>query len=136
MIPLESTVEGKQLELSVMEEELRNLGFSYGGNWEWDHGYFDYKIDDEDGYLFLRVPIEAVKMQLDQDGAVVKIGQPFLLAHIYQEGLDDHVHTWQWTGSIDQFSEPVDKDADIDDKWLDVGEKHLKRMEDALSPYF
>ncbi len=135
MIPMNSELEGKTIELSIMEDKLRQLGYSYGGGWEYDHGYFDYKIDDEDGYLFLRVPIKAVKKELDADGAIVEIGQPFMLSHMYQAGVDPEGNIGNISASFNQFQEPTDKDAEIDEKWLKYGERYVKEFDAALSSY-
>ncbi|MCA0986583.1 YugN-like family protein [Guptibacillus algicola] len=135
MIPMDSVLEGKTIELSIMEDKLRQLGYSYGGGWEYDHGYFDYKIDDEDGYLYLRVPIKAVKKELDADGAIVQIGQPFMLHHMYQAGVDPGGNIGNITASFNQFQEPTDKDAEVDEKWLKFGERYVKQLDAALMPY-
>ncbi len=135
MIPMNSVLEGKTIELSIMEDKLRQLGYSYGGGWEYDHGYFDYKIDDEDGYLFLRVPIKAVKKELDADGAIVEIGQPFMLSHMYQAGVDPEGNIGNISASFNQFQEPTNKDAEIDEEWLKYGERYVKELDAALSSY-
>ena len=103
-----STIEGKHFDLYKLEQTLKPIGYSIGGNWDYDHGAFDYKINDEVGYQFLRLPFTAVDGQLDARNCTVELGRPFLLSHIYQIGLDDHIGD---AGTLNQFSEPVDKDA-------------------------
>ncbi|CAM3680041.1 hypothetical protein D1970_02720 [Mesobacillus zeae] len=49
MIRIESSIEGKQFTLGGLKEVLEPMGFTVGGNWEYDHAYFDFKIDDEHG---------------------------------------------------------------------------------------
>ncbi|MGG5832003.1 YugN family protein, partial [Bacillus pumilus] len=88
MIHVPSRLPGESFSLYHLEETMKPLGYVINGNWDYDHGYFDYKIDNRDGYTFLRVPFTAEKGQLDQPGVVVKLGDPFLLKHVYQDKLD------------------------------------------------
>jgi hypothetical protein len=132
MIPVPSKLENKTFSLYDLEQTLKPIGYAIGGNWDYDHGSFDYKIDDEVGYQFLRVPFSAVDGQLDSQGTTVKIGQPFLLSHKYQIGLDDDVHLGRYKASIDQFSEPVDPDASFPEKYVDVGKSLVRELEGVL----
>jgi len=132
MIEIPSRLEGQVFRLYTLEQELKPLGYTIGGNWDYDHGSFDYKIDDEVGYQFLRVPFEAVDGQLDSDGTSVKIGRPFLLSHKYQRGLDDNVHDDNLESIINQFSEPQDPDASFPEKYIDLGKALVKELEDRL----
>lgn len=132
MKPIKSKIENEYIALNEAEDALKNLGFSYGGNWDYDHGYFDYKLDDEVGYTFLRIPFKAVEGELDKRNTVIQIGEPFLLAHKYQIGLDDNVGAVSVTGSFNQFSEPQDPDATIDKKWIDIAKDLVKKVETEL----
>jgi hypothetical protein len=132
MIAIESKITGLQQSLQELEEKLKPLGYDIGSNWDYDHGYFDYKMADTGSYLFLRIPFNTVEGQLDQDGAVVKLKEPFLLSHKYNRGLDDHVDVSNVTASIDQFSEPVDKDATFPKEWIDSGQELVKELEAVL----
>ncbi|WP_223701536.1 YugN-like family protein [Sutcliffiella deserti] len=133
MIPIPSKLEGTEFHLYKLEQELKPLGYSIGGNWDYDHGYFDYKIDDKVGYQFLRIPFQAVDGQLDSQGTTVSIGRPFLLSHKYQIGVDDNVHVWNRTASFNQFSEPVDADASFPPEYMDLGHSLVKELESVLA---
>ncbi len=50
MIEIPSRLEGKQFQLYHLEEQLKPMGYTIGGGWDYDHGYFDYKIADDVGY--------------------------------------------------------------------------------------
>ncbi|MFC4323441.1 YugN-like family protein [Litchfieldia salsa] len=134
MIPLPSKIEGLTSQLYQLEQVLKPLGYNIGGNWDYDHGYFDYKIDDEVGYQFLRVPFEAVDGQLDSHGVTVNLGRPFLLSHKYQIGLEDHVQTDMdgLSATIDQFQEPEDPDASFPEKYIDLGKALVGELEAVL----
>jgi hypothetical protein len=129
MIEIPSSVEGKQFDLYKLEQMLKPIGYSIGGSWDYDHGAFDYKIDDEVGYQFLRLPFSAIDGQLDARNCTVELGRPFLLSHKYQIGLDDHIGD---TGTLNQFSEPVDKDASFPEKYIETGKTLVKELESIL----
>lgn len=132
MIELPSKIEGKSATLAELEAKLKPLGYSIGGNWDYDHGSFDYKVSDKDGYLFLRLPFNVVEGQLDADGCIVKMQRPFLLAHIYQKGLDDHAHSSNTMATFNQFSEPVDEDGEVPEQYIIVGKSLLEEVEAAI----
>ncbi|MBM7648474.1 hypothetical protein JOC78_001420 [Bacillus ectoiniformans] len=132
MIKLESALEGKQFNLYELEQKLKPIGYSIGGNWDYDHGSFDYKMDDEVGYQFLRLPFSAIDGQLDTPGVMVQFDCPFLLAHKYQIGLDDNASTGSFSGSFNQFSEPQDPDASFPEEYIAVGKRLLKQAEKIL----
>ncbi|MDQ0216490.1 hypothetical protein J2S13_002950 [Oikeobacillus pervagus] len=132
MYEISSTIEGQHHNLYKLEQLLKPQGYSIGGNWDYDHGYFDYKIDDELGYHFLRVPFSVVDGQLDSPGVTVRLERPFLLSHKYQQGVDDFAGTGTFSGSFNQFSEPVDPDATIPKKYISYGKDLVKDLEEML----
>ncbi len=132
MITIDSKIENTTKTLYELETLVKPLGYDIGGNWDYDHGYFDYKIDDEVGYQFLRVPFIAVKGTLDARGAIVQLGKPLVLSHKYQRGLDDHVHSGNMKASFDQFSEPQDPDASVDEEAVNTGKRLVAELEKVL----
>ncbi|WP_142313392.1 YugN-like family protein [Bacillus pseudomycoides] len=133
MIPIQSNLEGHTYALFKLEEVLKPLGYSIGGNWDYDKGCFDYKVDEEDGYQFLRVPFTAVEGGLDVPGVVVRLDTPYLLSHVYQDELDDQVNTLAAGASgLDQFAEPQDADGNIKRKYIDIGKALVKELEKHL----
>ncbi|HWO95205.1 MAG TPA: YugN-like family protein [Bacillus sp. (in: firmicutes)] len=132
MIEISSRLQGESFKLFDLEQQLKPLGYAIGGNWDYDHGSFDYKIDDEVGYQFLRLPFQSVDGQLDSPGVTVRLGTPFLLSHKYQIGLDDHVHVGSVKASFDQFSEPQDPDAEFPEKYISIGKALVKELEEVL----
>ncbi|EIJ80722.1 hypothetical protein PB1_10197 [Bacillus methanolicus PB1] len=134
MIEIPSKVEGLHFDLYKLEQLLKPLGYSIGGSWEYDHGSFDYKIDDEAGYQFLRIPFRAIDGQLDTHSCTVKVERPYLLSHIYESGLDDNASIGNTLTSLNQFSEPVDKDASFPEKYIDIGKSLVNELESVLLP--
>ncbi len=132
MHALDSLLEGERMLLSEAEDVLKPLGFSIGGSWDYDHGYFDYKLSDHPGYQFIRLPFTAAAGELDSENCIVRFGQPFLLGHRYQENLDDHAEPSLLSASFNQFSEPADKDAEIKDEYIAAGKVLLQDAEAAL----
>lgn len=132
MIEIPSKIEGQSFDLYDLEQKLKPIGYSIGGSWEYDHGSFDYKIDSEVGYQFLRVPFKAIDGQLDSHNTTVQIGTPYLLAHKYQIGLDDHANNGNFSASFNQFQEPQDKDASIPEEYIDKGKALVRELEVIL----
>lgn len=129
MIPIESQVTGKQFRLQFLEENLKPLGYVIGGNWDYTNGSFDYKLGDEDAYLFLRVPFTAVKGALDERGTEVEMNEPYLLAHKYQDEIDEDVRT---AGTFNQFQSPIEKDAPFPSEYAESGRQLVKELEHVL----
>ncbi|MCY9376820.1 MULTISPECIES: YugN-like family protein [Bacillus] len=132
MITIPSAIDGQSFLLQELEQIMKPLGYVINGGWEYDHGFFDYKIDDTNGYLFLRIPVNAVKGSLDERGAAVRIGTPFMLRQVFQAGLDDDAEGGPFQSLFNQFSEPERRDAEIDPAYLDIGASLVKELEDVL----
>ncbi len=134
VITLDSELTNKFYVYHEMEEALAPLGFTLADNWDYDHGYFDYKIDNHDGYLFLRLPVEVMGGFMDSptDSTMVKIKEPFLLYHQFQDEIDDHVREGNFRASIDQFQEPKDRDAQFPKEYVEAGKQVLQEAEHVL----
>jgi hypothetical protein len=132
MIEIPSELEGKQFDLFELEKKLKPIGYSIGGGWDYDKGFFDYKIANEDGNQYLRLPFFAVDGQLDVRKCTVELGRPFLLSHQYEAGLDDHAHTSVFSGSFNQFAEPENKDASFPEEYIRTGKSLVKELEAVI----
>ncbi|RSK28386.1 hypothetical protein EJF36_16775 [Bacillus sp. HMF5848] len=135
MRTIQSKIDGQVFKLHHLEAKLKPLGYDIGSNWEYDHGYFDYQINNDDeraGYIYLRVPFTAVDGQLDSDGTSVKLGTPFLLAHTYQESLDDQALIGNISASFNQFQEPKNKDARVPKNYLETAGELVSELEAVL----
>ncbi|MCR2823157.1 YugN-like family protein [Lederbergia panacisoli] len=133
MFEINSTIEGRQYNLHKLEQLMKPKGYVIGGNWDYDRGFFDYKMANDDGYQFLRIPFTAVEGQLDTPGVSVQLGTPFVLSHVYQKGLDDHADSSNMSAAFNQFSEPEDPDGDLDEKYIQMGKDLIKELESLLS---
>ncbi|MGP4070525.1 YugN-like family protein [Halobacillus sp. B29] len=134
MIPLSSSLTGKVFRFTDAELALKPIGFKLSDNWDYEHGYFDYKIDDHVGYQFIRLPftMESGSMDAPTDYATIRMEEPFLLSHKYNPGLDDNVKEGNFRAIFDQFSEPVDKDASFPEEHISTGQEVLAEAEHAL----
>ena len=132
MYEIQSKIEGKQFDLYKLEQKLKPIGYTIGGNWDYDHGAFDYKLDDQESYQYLRVPFTAIDGELDARGCTVELGRPFLLSHQYEDGIDEHGDTGNFSASLNQFQAPVDKDADIPSRYIDRGKRIVSDLENVL----
>ncbi|MCM3457381.1 YugN-like family protein [Heyndrickxia oleronia] len=133
MYEIPTKIEGKQYSLYKLEEALKPIGYSIGGGWDYDQGYFDFKMANDEGYQFLRVPFTPVDGELDTRGVVVQLGKPFILNHVYQEAVDDEAGVGVAAASFDQFAEPKDRDGDIPKKYIDFGKELVRELEQILS---
>lgn len=132
MYKIPSKIEGKQFQLYKLEQLLKPKGYSIGGGWDYDQGYFDMKMANDDGYQFLRVPFTPVDGQLDTRGVVVQLGIPFILNHVYQNDVDDDAGVGYAAAAFDQFAEPKDEDGNIPKKYIDYGKELVRELEHIL----
>jgi hypothetical protein len=134
VIPLESPLTGNVYTFNDVENEVKALGFKLSENWDYEHGYFDYKMDDHVGYQFIRLPFVVTSGSLDapSDYAMIEMKEPFLLSHKYNPGLDDNVKEGNVRAMFDQFQEPVDKDASFPEELITKGRELLADVEQVL----
>ncbi|SDH63658.1 YugN-like family protein [Alteribacillus persepolensis] len=130
MIEIPSKIENHKFVLYDLEKKLKPLGYDIGSNWDYDHGSFDYKMSEEEGYQFFRVPFTAVDGELEQKGVTVQVGCPFVLSHKYQNHVDNV--TEPYNALFNQFSEPVDQDAEVPQESIDFANRLNKELEDIL----
>ncbi|WP_102028506.1 YugN-like family protein [Salirhabdus sp. Marseille-P4669] len=132
MKPIESAIENQIYRLHDLELKLKSLGFVIGSNWEYDHGYFDYQMTNDGTYYFLRIPFRTEIGQLDEPGAQVRMGAPFILGHQYESGTDEEAVIGNFTASINQFQAPKDPDTNVPNEYVEKGNEIIKRVEGAL----
>ena len=132
MIEITSELEGKTFSLFDLETKLKPKGYVIGGNWDYDHGSFDFQIDNSDGYQFLRIPFQAIDGSLDQDGVTVKIQRPFLLSHQYENDTDDEGIAGNFSASFNQFSSPENPDANFPQNYISYGKSLVHELEKEL----
>ncbi|NEW08245.1 hypothetical protein GK047_19780 [Paenibacillus sp. SYP-B3998] len=134
MKTLSSSLERVQESFDNVRDQLHEFEFSLGGNWDYDHGYFDRYLD-EAHKVWLRIPFQVVTGRIDGDtestDAIVEVGTPFLLKHVYNEGLDYKAEAETYGALIDQFQTPLDADAQIEDKWVTEATELLQKVEQA-----
>lgn len=132
MIEISSKLEGKTFGLFDLETKLKPEGYMIGGGWDYDHGTFDFKIDDNEGYQFLRIPFKAVDGSLDTDGVMVKMMTPYLLSHKYEDGIDREGNIGNVSASFNQFAEPEDPDAEFPQEYIAYGKSLVRDLEKML----
>ncbi|WNR43553.1 YugN family protein [Paenibacillus roseipurpureus] len=134
MKPLSSSLEQVQESFDKVRAQLEKFDFTLGGGWEYDHGYFDRYLD-EAHKVWLRIPVQVITGRIEGDteatDAVVEVGQPFVLKHVYNEGLDEEAEAETYGALIDQFQAPLDADASIEEKWVKEAANVLNSVEKA-----
>ena len=135
MYPLVSKLDGREEHLERIRDPLEAIHFTLGGNWDYEHGCFDCSLD-EAKKVWLRLPFEVIRGNLDaeQDGqdAVIRMGTPYVLKHIYNEGLDAEAVPRIYTSFFDQFQDPLDRDANIEESWINQAKQLLNEAESIL----
>lgn len=115
-----------------VKKALSAHGFVLGGNWDYNHGSFDCALDQENK-VWLRLPFDVTTGDLDaeahENNVNIRFGQPFVLKHVYNEGLDREAQPRALGGLMDQFSDPVDPDDEIENHWIDQARSKLKIVE-------
>lgn len=134
MVPLNSAIIGREEAFEQVRGYFHEHEFVLGGNWDYNHGYFDRHLD-EARTVWLRIPLTVTRGVLDGDtdstDAIVKIGTPFVLKHLYNDGLDAEAHANTFGALVDQFQEPVNKDAPVGRSWIEKAEKLLRKVEES-----
>jgi hypothetical protein len=133
MIPLSSRLNSRELVFGEIKNRLSGYDFSIGGNWDYKSGSFDRPLDGEAQKVWLRLPFEVINGDLDaetdNDDALIRFEQPFVLKHVYNEGLEQGVSPGMMGGLVNQFQHPTDPDASVEQIWIDKAEQVLRQVE-------
>lgn len=136
MKPIQSALENRTNEFDRVKNHLEQFRFTLGGNWEYDHGCFDRALDDANK-VWLRLPFEVTHGGLEgpdtpNPGTDILMGTPFVLKHVYNEGLDAEAVPRTFGALIDQFQDPIDKDASVEEHWVSKATELLREVEQGL----
>lgn len=137
MIPLQSQLEHVDGPYADIKQHVDRCGFVLGGNWDYDHGYFDKALDDKQ-QVWLRVPFHVSRGRLEGESSEanasthIVFGTPFVLNHLYEEGIDEEGRSGPLRSLIDQFQSPADPDAPLDDHWVIIAREALTELEQAV----
>ncbi|MFX3631983.1 MAG: YugN family protein [Candidatus Pristimantibacillus sp.] len=132
MMPLSSTLESREMTFTELRSGLEPNQFVLGGNWDYTNGSFD-RFLDEDRKVWLRLPFEVINGHVDdtadENDAVIQLGSPFVLKHIYNEGNDPEAKAHVVGALFDQFQSPSEPNAPIEPKWIDRAKQVLSEVE-------
>jgi hypothetical protein len=132
MYAIPSSLTSQVQEYVIVKNVLSEHGFALGGNWSYDHGSFDCALD-EANKVWLRLPFDVTNGNLDSESqendTKIRFGQPFVLKHVYNEGLDREAQPRALGAMMDQFSDPVDPDDEIESHWIDRAREKLNTVE-------
>ncbi|MCS1349973.1 YugN-like family protein [Mechercharimyces sp. CAU 1602] len=113
----------------------KEKNFSFSPSDQYEHGYFDKELDWEDKahQTYLRIPIYAEdEGRVGEPKTLIRFGQPLILRHLFQTDNDDNADIGMWSGLVNQFTEPAIKDAEVEKKWIDRGQKELRELEEHV----
>lgn len=134
LLPLESNLEGKKAIFGKLREEIKQYGFSIGGNWDYHKGSFDTILWNDSGEtIYLRLPFVVTDGELDSYNTHIRFLTPYVIKHVANVGLDFDESSLIDASGFSQFQTPVDTDAKIRDKnkWVYAGEQVV----DKVLPY-
>lgn len=135
MLELHSSISGRTVDLAEARMKTEAAGFVLGGNWEYDGGFFD-KALDEQNMVWLRLPFEVTQGSLDseqkQPVGTVRFGTPFVLKHVYEEGVDREAAPGLLSSFVNQFQQPADPDDKVDPQWAERAKEELRALEQTL----
>lgn len=132
MMPLSSTLESREHTFSETRNMLEQHQFALGGDWDYTHGSFDRYLD-EAHKVWLRIPFVVINGHVDDttedNAALIRLGTPYVLKHVYHEGNDDEASVRVIGALFDQFQAPLNPDAPIEPKWIDEAKQKLSQVE-------
>ncbi|MBE3596220.1 MAG: hypothetical protein IMW86_04165 [Hydrogenibacillus sp.] len=133
-------IEGRTMTYGAAAERLAPYGYTLGGGWEFEGGYFDALIASiGESQYYLRLPVRVLEGALDDPSARIVFGRPFLLHHVVHHGVAPTEHHPYFDSAglsamWNQFQPPKDPDAAIEDeaRWRQAAEGHLAAVRRAL----
>jgi hypothetical protein len=133
MQPIHSSLTGKQGTFGYFRDSLAPDGFTLA-NWDYRKGYLDRQLDDK-AMVFLRLPVEVREGELDNPESLLELGTPFVLKHVYQTGVEENIgYTNPVTSPLmNQFQEPIDKDAPVDQAWIEKAKSIVRELEERFA---
>jgi hypothetical protein len=136
LIALQSKLTDREMDYVELKDQLERHWFSLSGNWDYMQGSFDRRLDGEAQTVWLRIPFEAVHGQIDPDqpqpGTRVKIGQPYVLKHVYHIGDDHTAHFYTLGALVNQFQSPTDPDGEVTPSFVMEAQGLLEEVEGAV----
>ncbi|WP_199615634.1 YugN family protein [Paenibacillus alkalitolerans] len=137
MMALESNLAGVEMDYATLSDTLERHEFTLGGNWDYQQGCFDRRLDGEKQTVWLRIPFHIPKGVFDPETAKqvtrVKIGTPFVLRHLYNIGEDDNPRFNTAGALVNQFQTPENVDAPVEQSYLDKAAMIVKEVEEAFA---
>lgn len=136
MIAIESALTNRLMDYTALKDTLERYGFMLGGNWEYNHGSFDRRLDGEQQTVWLRIPFEVAQGEIDpyapQPGTQVVVGTPYVIRHLYNDGDDHTAHFYTVGAFVNQFQSPVDPDARVDPHYVEQAREVMREVEIAI----
>ncbi|KZE37287.1 hypothetical protein AV656_12010 [Bhargavaea cecembensis] len=135
MLKLETDLQGKQARFGDIYPILQEKNLTLGGNWDYDEAIFDgilYKEGPET--IYLRIPFDVTSGMLEDPDTQIVFGQPFVLKHVANVGLDHEGDDLLATTGLNQFQSPEEKDGPIRRKshWEEEGERVVQGIVESF----
>jgi hypothetical protein len=132
MQQIHSSLTGVRGTYGYLRDSLAPDGFTLA-NWDYKEGFFDRQLDEK-GMVYLRLPVKALEGDLDSLEAWLEIGTPFVLKHVYQTGVEEDIGYYTAAAPLmNQFQEPLEKDAPIEQEWVKKAEAIVRQLEERYT---
>lgn len=131
MIQLQTELDGKTANFGDLRNQIKGLGYSIGGNWDYHKGSFDNVLWREEGEtIYLRLPFVVLDGDLDHHEAFIRFQTPYVIKHVVNIGLDTAGDSLLDATGFSQFQDPLDKDGQIVNKnrWAHAGEQAVEEV--------
>lgn len=132
MMPISSSLEGRETKFTEMQVLLAGRQFVLGGNWDYAGGSFDRALD-EAHKVWLRIPFQVtdgtIDSELSENNARIRFDEPYVLKHVYNEGNDPEASARVMGAMFDQFQSPVDPDGAVEPKWVERAQELMREVE-------
>lgn len=83
-------IQGKVVRFADLENVMHTLEMIRGGQWDWDRVTYDHKFENRDtgDIYYLRVQGSAIKGEVEESDAEIKLATPILGHHYYPHGVE------------------------------------------------
>lgn len=134
MLALHSKLEGREANYLEVKRTLHTLGFVLGGQWTYEHGFFDHALDAS-RMVWLRLPFTVMEGEIDEAAdmhTTIRFGQPFVLCHVYETGTDAQAKVRLLGALMDQFQSPKEADGTVSHVHQHQAMIGLQKVEKAI----
>ena len=139
MIEIPSRLTNTMANYVYVHQQLGKQGFIVGGNWDYQHGYFDYLMDRGNKSNYIRIPFTAIKGSIEDKNGVIRFGTPYLLSYEAKTGTQFYRNYYSLASNCEPDYSMGSSDDIYDDssleRYIDLGKALVNEAEIAVLGY-